>query len=266
LSKKKYEFRPFVKYTAKVSDQVTIDQNFAAGDSGIVGTLKTTCAHGDKVSTRLGGETEVNVVTDGSLVEAKVKLNKLHPNLTSTCTLNVRPSFGLLFEHALPSAATSLSVDVADDTVVSPAFVFRHQGVSLGGGLSYSLKNGGISDKNIGVEFANDKVTATFVTKRSFQQVMATFVHTKDKTQLGFAFQTEVEEPKRYQASFAAEHQVSPSTCVKGCVNSDMQVAVHFEQRTPNPNVKYTFSSLWNMSRPSSAPERYGFGFTFGDI
>jgi len=268
LVKKKYDFKNSLTLKDKV-ENMTLETGATVGDSGLVGTVKAVGTHGF-------GETETNIVTDGSVLEFKAKHTKLGQGLTVHLTANGVKSCGQLlaeYQHDFVSASASVDATLELDTKFNGSVVLSHDRLAVGLGGTYGTKYSNFEDYNAGVEYSTKDFTATVQTKRRAELLAASYFHNVThrtpglKTQVGAQLDVTLASPStNYGLTIAAEHQLSKDMSVKAKVDTAGTVATVVEHRMENPQFKLLVSAQWNLAKKSSSPDRFGVGVTVGDV
>jgi len=269
LLKKKYDYKHSLTHKDQV-ENLTVETGVTANDTGLVGKVKSVCKHSF-------GESEMNVETDGSVLEAKGKHVKLYEGLSLQLTANgVRPSGQVLAEYARPNMSSHLQVDgSSDDTKLNGSVVLGSEGLAVGLSATYGLKSATVEDYNGGVEYTNPKkdTTVTVQTRRSATVMSASYFRVLNnrtpgfKTHFGAQLDATLASPyTTYGLTLATEHRVSKDLNIKAKIDTQGTLATVVEHRLDNPQVMASFAAQWSLSKKNSSPDRFGVGLTVGDI
>jgi len=265
LLKKKFEYKHSLTHKDKV-ENLEVETGLYASDSGPVGKVKVLSTHGF-------GEGELNLETDGSVLEVKGKHNKLSPGLSVQLTANgVRQSAQVLAEYRRENMAGHIQVDGSvDDTKVHSSVVLGHEGFAAGASATYRVQTSQLEDYNAGFEYQAQACTTTVQTKDKASVLSASYHRVLPnrnpalKTFFGVGVDVNLHAPL-YGLTIAGEHQLSKDLSVKATANTKGTVAAFVEHRLDNPQIKASFSAQWSLAKKTSTPDRFGVGVTVGEV
>jgi len=275
LLTKKYEYRTQATVKSKLDSNLTIETTIAAGEKGTLeGAVKAEYNHEDY------GKFEGKLCTESGCVSGEYKNTKLMDGLTASAKFDTKPGGSVTCDYQRENFSASVGVthvvdndkNTTDNTADVSAAV-GHEGLAVGGSVSYSLQKSKLSDYSVGAEYQKDSYKVALKTQKGFDRLVASYFHSMQnrkpglKSEFGAKVETSTAHPSQGAVlTLGCEHELDKLTTVKGKVDSSGTGAVFLEHKLDNPSMKVSFSGQWGLLKRSATPDKFGVALTFGDF
>jgi len=264
LLEKKFDFDRDVKVKT-VASGLTFETTARASTKSLandfLGLFKGTYKRPDV------GTFEANLSTDGK-GKFSVEADKVKPGLvvklTGELDQTVNFDVGFSREHFAGSAGLTLK---QNDIFLDESISLAYEGLSIGSALKYNLNTATIKDIDFGTQFTQPDFTVALKAQENQQKITASYIHTVNPDVVvggAFTFNFNPKSPSNVM-SLVSSYSLDRDTSAKFKLSSNGFLTGAWEQRVFNPKLKFNAAAEYALKNQSAVPEKFGFGFTFGD-